>query len=289
MATNFLDEFLKESERWGWFANSIIYFDRFLYFANLNRFPGLKPIRSLLCRIIFPVQLKRATPVFVFQMGKVGSLSIYQSLLLSYPGAVIHSHTFSEDDSQYHIRELYDWAILKNLPINIISPVREPIPRNISSFFHSFIKDSTISMDQLLEMFLDKYQYATIQWFEFNIKNLFDINVYSEPFLQEGYRIYSKNNIRLLVFRSEMEDASKEQIIRNFLGIRNFKITNTNFGSEKAYAMMYQNFKDQVKFPKYYIDRMCDSQYSRYFYDQQTIEKTRERWSDVMEVEQKIL
>jgi len=37
--------------------------------------------------------------------------------------------------------------------------------------------------------------------------------------------------------------------------------------------------KKEAKFPKNFVDKMCDSKYFRHFYDSEYIESVRQRWT----------
>ena len=68
---------------------------------------------ELIQRMSFKRRLKKYTPILIYQMGKVGSTSVYKSLLRYYPGIVIHTHGFSEDCDDQNTRILYDWVVNK--------------------------------------------------------------------------------------------------------------------------------------------------------------------------------
>ena len=54
----------------------------------------MKGYTFVLERYFFNSRLRCYPPILVFQMGKVGSTSIYESLLRVYPGVVLHAHKF---------------------------------------------------------------------------------------------------------------------------------------------------------------------------------------------------
>ena len=58
-------------------------------------------------KYLFRQKLSKAVPVFVFQMGKVGSSSIYESLA-DYPGAVGHAHDLT-NDRNWEAVFLHEW------------------------------------------------------------------------------------------------------------------------------------------------------------------------------------
>jgi len=258
---------------------------------NFKRFIP-KPVRLSIMQWVnqyhYLRKLRRATPVLVYQMGKVGSYSIYQSLLKQYPGVVLHSHNFLLNHEQLQLRHLYYWAILKAQPLKVISLTREPIGRNVSAFFENFERDTGVpyanasfSIEELKEIFLSKYRHKIpLRWFDNNILENFGIDVYSTPFPENGIQTYSHNNIMLLVMRSEINDCEKIKAIGDFLGLERFTLQNTNKGDEKDYSLTYKAFKNEVKFPPSYIGEMCESKYFNHFYGKDVIMEVRKKWSE---------
>ncbi len=239
-------------------------------------------------RLMFHKSLIKVTPVFIYQMAKVGSTSIYRSLSEQYPGAVLHAHMFSAVHHDWRIRSLYRWVFLPNRPLNIISPIREPIGRNVSGFFEDFEKytgvpyeKSKFTIDELKNIFLANYKHNwPLEWFDTHILKDFGIDVYATPFLECGFATYSQKNNRLLVMRSELADQDKARVIKQFLGMFSFQLFNSNVGENKEYAKMYREFRNKVKLPKDYLAKMCGSKYFNHFYSQETIDQARRKWAD---------
>jgi len=243
-----------------------------------------KWIRKTVKKFFFVQKLRKGTPVFVFQMGKVASSSVFDSLTRQYPGPVGHAHHIGEDNwmSVY----LYNWAKNGNA-LKIISPVREPIGRNISGFFQMFedytrvsISESRLSQDELDRLFLDKLDHnQPLEWFDTMMKPYFNIDVYSTPFPDAGYAIYTNDNVSLLVFRIDIPDSTKEFAIREFLNFPAFHLEKSNVGSEKEYNALYNDFKKNTTLPDEYLDMMCASKYFRHFYKSSEINSIRDKWS----------
>jgi len=286
MKFGFIQNFASESKKWSFSGAFKIYFDHFLHYAELDDRPYLKPIQSFLAKIVFEIQLHRATPAFVFQMGKVGSTSVYLNLIRFYPGAVVHSHNFLEDHKRYQTRRLYRWAVIDKKPIKIVSLVREPISRNLSALFQNYQRDLGIPFDgekvdyeKLEEVLLSRYHLGQTRWFERRIEAIFGLDVYATPFPARGYETYSKDNIELLVLRLELPNSEKERVIKEFFGLKRFEIVNANVGAEKDYAEQYRKFKSVVRLTPEYIDAICNSKFARHFYSAEDIEKVRVAWA----------
>ena len=244
--------------------------------------------RNLIDQINFQRKKSRATPVLVYQMGKVGSTSIYQSLLKQYPGAVLHTHRFLQKHKRPQIRSLYRWAVVEKRPLKVISLTRDPISRNVSAFFENFERDigipfaeSNFSIEELKTLFLSKDNHELpLKWFDNNILKNFDIDVFAEPFPEGGVSTYSHKNVELLIIHLEISDDEKINAIKSFLSMDHFEINNMNVGSNKDYSSSYRMFKEKVKLPATYIDEMCESKYFNHFYSKEEIDLVRNKWSE---------
>jgi hypothetical protein len=136
-------------------------------------------------------------------------------------------------------------------------------------------------LEKLKAVFLERFSHGRIlQWFDNNIKANFGIDVYAQSFPKCGYATYSHRNIRLLVMRCEISDDKKVKVIKKFLGLDEFQLSNKNISAQKEYGSTYSDFKKNVKLPSDFIDRMCKSKYFNYFYDQDVIDAIREKWSE---------
>ena len=73
----------------------------------------IKPVQERRHQVMYPILLKRATPVLVYQMGKVGSSSVGKSLAASYPGIAVNAHDFSNSHHKWTVRRLYRAVMLE--------------------------------------------------------------------------------------------------------------------------------------------------------------------------------
>ena len=228
---------------------------------------------------------KKEAPVFIYQMGKVDSTSIYKSLINYYEGLVLHAHTFTPNHHKLDVRLLYQWLKRKK-NLKIISLVREPVSRNISEFFQSYellTKEPYIpkqyNIEKLTKQFLIfQFHDMPLVWFDDNIKKNFDINVYDYPFSKDGFVKIKQKNIDLLIIRYDLEDEKKEELIKAFLKMETFKITRSNVSSQKIYAEDYKNLLKSIKLPKFILDKIEKSQYFNHFYSQEEICSNIKRW-----------
>ena len=254
-------------------------------------------------------RLARTDPVIVFQMGKVGSSSLYASLrALRPPREVFQVHLLHDLDRQEarvhagytrptgtlpqfaKARALADRIARDDRRWTVISVVRDPVERNVSAFFQvigEFVPDALeraargeVTVTELLEVFLGRYeQSAPITWFQAQMAPVFGIDVLAVPFDRErGWQTYESDRARLLVLRLEDLPRVAEPAVRAFLDAPDFTLVTANVGDDKSYAALYRQFRAEVVLPADHLDRMYDSDYARCFYSADEIAAARARW-----------
>ena len=205
--------------------------------------------------------LNNSSVIFVYQMGKVGSVSTYLTLKKKLPDqAIYHIHNLNSEHfskiweamqlaQHYHAFTFGHSCITKYLSehieeikgqksIKIITGVREPIARNISWFFQIidcacvfpefFIKyeKGLITMDDIIKKFWSQnFVYGKqYDWFEEELEAVFGIDIASIDFPKEkGYAIanFPDRNIELLVLKLEKLDSCLKEALETFLEVEN--------------------------------------------------------------------
>ncbi|MDP1541289.1 MAG: putative capsular polysaccharide synthesis family protein [Moraxellaceae bacterium] len=255
-------------------------------------------------------------PIIIYQMGKVGSKTVENTLIQAYSQLSIkvpiyHRHILnprvgSEEilrrervNPEGSLEELTAGrALRKKIEENItqkwklISLVRDPIARNVATFFQNlqeFIPDwrnrfreGMLDVDELQDKFLS---IETIHdepnfWFDGQLKAVFGIDVFASTFPQSiGYKIYDDEpRFLLLVIRLEDLNRSGLEAIERFLGLGCSQLANTNIGSEKEYVNLYNAFKKKA-LPLGYIQRIYDTKFAQHFYSQEEREKFSAQWT----------
>jgi hypothetical protein len=260
------------------------------------------------------------SPIFVFQMGRVGSNSVEHSLRTAYRALsldvpVYHAHYMSNydmvearakqdlPDPTLFIRDLQlarglRKAILEDPAaprLKVISLVRDIIARNVSTFYYALpefipdweqrLKDNSLTVDYLHEVFISKksYELTALNWFEEQLKPVFDVDVYEAPFPKElGYKIYSSPKADLLVMRLESLSNCAEQAIRQFLGLHDFRMSTVNTGDDRKTGQLQRIFKTKP-LPREYVNRMYASKLSRHFYTDAELETFTRYWTEKKE------
>lgn len=223
--------------------------------------------------------------IIVYQMGKVGSTSLYESLKKQSKLPVFQLHRFRLDNPHYVYRGSLRtiqrkiwakilWLLVKRKEIKAISPVREPISRNASDFFQTFdlykkkygIADRDI--EKAFWVFYCYYPHMSFEtWFKLQVEDVFGIDIYEKPFDRESmHNVYSNDNIRLFIFRIE-DIKLLSSSIGDFFGIKDFEIESSNLSSDKWYAPIYRDFKKHEMEP-WYKEMMHSTQTYKFFYSE---------------------
>jgi hypothetical protein len=267
------------------------------------------------------IDLSRPSLV-VFQMGKVGSSTVTATLRAGLPSHnVFQIHFLSLEwikrvEDQYrqaskdHGRMFVDAHLLTSKFLNdvynrpekgwkkwqLISLVREPVARNLSSFFQAFpVYFSKLSLTsdadavngidpaELGRTFINEFgeyrhSIPTV-WFQTHIQPMFGIDVYAHPFESaKGYSIIEGESARLLLIRAEDVDRVFLEAFEVFQGIRLPTLIRSNDAMDKVYAATYRETKRLVELPEEYVDSLYSSQYMRHFYGEEEIRMFRDRW-----------
>ena len=248
-----------------------------------------KALRNLIFEPKVRFLKKTTQPVFIWTMGKVGSTSIAKALY-NVKGISVFTTHFMNEPEHPRSQALYKHLIEPKIPLKIISLVRDPIGKNVSSFFQNYAKNTgrkyaegDLSVAELNELFFHRYQHhrSPLTWFDNYMKNYTGIDVFAQPFSPESkVAQFKQDNFELLLMRCDLEDEQKAQNVEAFLGLEpnSFKIFSQNVGDNKDYSKLYRNFKHQVQFPDGYLDEMTQSKYFRHFYSEEEIADSLRSW-----------
>ena len=240
--------------------------------------------------------------VLVYQMGKVASASIHQSLLQTNVN-VIRLHRMNPRNikavKQEHLLRkaapldeslgLYVYEHLKKSkkPAKIISLIREPVGRNISAYFQNLDSfeqlrnaHSHLEVDELMNHFFEKYNHdVPLNWFDIEMKTTTGIDVFNYEFPKDkGFRTIHCEPYDLLLMRYDLTDDMKADLISNFLDLTSFAIIRKNEGMSKSYAKEYKELLSKIKVPAAYVERMLASKYVHHFFSDDELESIRKNW-----------
>jgi hypothetical protein len=258
-------------------------------------------------------------PLIIYQMGKVGSTSVTRALRsLSPTYSVYGVHTLRPDKVElaianyrksYSVRRLVPEHLLASRLLvrdlakgqprgrwKVITIVRDPIARNISSFFQdielrhpSFQFSERVQhqstpdlVNDLTDLFMSAHDHdEPIEWFERELGSTLKIDVYGKPFhWADGFQTYHSDRADLLLFRLEdIERAWAPGVSTLLETSASTALPKTNVGSRKPYAELYEQFKDCLVLPNSYVERMYTSRFARHFYRAAELERWRTHWA----------
>ncbi|WP_274364314.1 putative capsular polysaccharide synthesis family protein [Paenibacillus thermotolerans] len=247
----------------------------------------IKSIKELL-----GVLLKKEI-VLVYTMGKVGTTTIEATLEAHSVSPVIHIHQLNfkrENDrkkkSLYDIKSyiisLFLKMARKNKKIKIITVVRDPIQRNMSSFFQIIDKHDRDILNKgnndvnfLIRHFFENYMHDyPLTWFDKELKAVFGYDVYNSNFDKEkGYIISKADNVEILVFKMEKIKEIGIEALNKFMNLKISVLVNRNEANEKQYHDLYKDFKSKIIFEKDFVDKIYNSKFTKHFYSDKEIEE----------------
>ena len=250
--------------------------------------------------------------IYIFQMGKVGSgsihLAVHRFLAEQDRGhsqerrntMLFHSHRISLLKRSHRLMVLSRAQL--GLPLKVIVPIREPIARDVSAFFHFYcqrvpsILENT-SLRELEELFLadprpklnsplqpahwapHAERQFTLNWFDRHFKPLTRIDVYRQPFpIDRKWQIYRRGFTQVLVYRNDLKRSEQTKLISRFLGINLNEVRLENGSENLDYAEHYSRFRESVKLPEQYIRRMHDSRFAQHFWSPQELKAAADKW-----------
>jgi hypothetical protein len=241
-------------------------------------------------------------PILVYQMGKVGSSSIFAAVA-ALGVSVFHIHTLNpkslaertersraQGHIPMHIRHSHrvrENFLEKNRPLRIITAVRDPIARNISAYFQNlhFLREQKSAFDEdelnaIMSEFMSNYSHSVpLTWFDQEIRDVIGVDVYEHPFPKnEGVQRIHEKDKDILILKAETSDEVKINAIKEFLRISELSLEPKNIGEEKPYKHYYKAFLNRIQLPEAYLKEMYESRYAQHFYTPEEINKFRERW-----------
>lgn len=259
-------------------------------------------------------------PVVVYQMGKVGSSTVYAAIrdLSGAPAYQVHHlrpEAVADEEMLYRRvfshRHRIDGHLLDSLfllsgvvrrhatsPWRFITLVRDPLLRNVSAFFQTlpfrvlefetWVQD--LPADELVERLLDLYRQDG-WWHEEPIGRFFEeefgpvvgIDVLAHPFPREaGARTLKSDTADVLLLRLEDLDRIGAETIARFLGRgpRSVSLQRKQVAGRKYYSGIYRTFRHRITFPRDYLDRIYGSKWARHFYTDHELGRFRSAWKE---------
>ena len=265
------------------------------------------------------------SPLLVYQMGKVGSKTVVNSLLnAKIDRRIYHVHFLTPERIEEYenrrrkylgttregsLKHIWQYRYLRKKIATkldgdrwkVITLIRDPVARNLATFFENIEVVSVDSdqrwhlyspeyefrisvhkdqLDELIELFFEKCRHdAPLEYFDREIKSVLNVDVYATDFPRsKGFKLYHGKDVDLLLIRLENLNDCAEEAFNELLGISNIALVNKNIGEIKDYADLYKGFKDYIRLPEAYLEKMYSSKTVKHFYLESEIDRFKERW-----------
>lgn len=249
--------------------------------------------------------------VLAFQPSKVGSTSIFESLNVRRKYYTVHFHDIEMLIRNNNISyEFWEKSIKLRArsgnKIKIISGVRNPIIRDLSSYYQvlwaydtriydlrkSYMENVILWMNSCVsnkevsdiknasDYFILSRRYGIeFDWYVCELEKFFGVNIFDKDFDQEaGYQVYSNDYVEVFVYQLEKLDRLTEEL-RVFLNDESFEIINANDSSSKIYWKLYRETRESFELSQKYIDFYYeDNKIYDYFYNKKDQRKFLENW-----------
>ncbi|MBV8519429.1 MAG: hypothetical protein JO197_18705 [Acidobacteria bacterium] len=181
---------------------------------------------------------------------------------------------------------LRESIIRRGKRVRVVTLVRDPIARNLSSYFEHLdaiwsTRDAheKIAMDELCRGFFERYTHdEPLTWFDDELLPVLGIDVYQLPFPAEGHLVIRTPQCELLILKAELSDAQKSAALSRFFGMRGIDVRRANDTGTQSNGEAFRRFIEAIRLTPDYVDRMLDSRYTRHFYGDEERVALRRRW-----------
>jgi hypothetical protein len=236
-------------------------------------------------------------PVVILTPGKVGSSSVYYTLREKLKkNNIFHIHFLSKEGikraKQIHLNSdrkslplhlitselLFDKLKKYDKQVKVITIIREPISRTVSSFFQNLdfykdsIEDSKLALNEskavnLIEKKISNSVLDINKWLNSEIKENFNIDIYNKKFPKEKYVIFKNQKVDLLLLKMEDLDDVFTNSTKDFFDIKEgIILENHNVGEKKYYSRQYQKLKNKINIDETILKKIKSSKYYTHFY-----------------------
>ena len=248
--------------------------------------------------------LEKEHPILIYQVGKVGSSAIYESLkkqINTLPIYQIHNVAtaqalLNEDlkmnnkqSSAHFTMGITLQKILQketNIKWKIIIGVREPIARWISDVFenihtrYKFLKnsDNNVNVEKTIQFIKDTLNSEPQEkWFQDEFQATFGINLFNTPFSGNS-QITQEGNLNILLYKFENMQQYIPSAIQGFLNLKDFNLLKANVSSQKSTATAYEEVKQKLRLEADFLNKFYAKPVVKHFYTDKEIETFKKQW-----------
>jgi len=255
--------------------------------------------------------------IIIYQMGKVGSTTVHESLKSAGLATPIYKVHFLSDEGMKRGHEFHQQTLKKpwvttphietsqflrqamsrdpGIRWKIITLVREPISREVSEFFQyvNSLYPDIVDQDGRLDearalkilhtkfMFYKEAKSYTCTWFDVEFKGLFGLDVYAHPFQhRQGFTILHHGNIDVLILRMEDLDRALGRGLAQFLDLEApVEMVRSNVRLEREHGTAYRQVLKDIVIPRPLCRKVYSTRYATHFYTPDEIEAFTKKWS----------
>jgi len=228
--------------------------------------------------------------IAVYTLGKSGSSSIVNRLQRKFSMFKVYQLHFIDGD---YIRKNHsnDFAT-RNIDrankflkkhaqdkIKYISLVREPVSREISSFYQNrqlFFKNVLPNDFDAINKLIENNGYdLALNWFDYELKKHLNFDVYSKPFdKSKGFSIYKiDSNTELMILRTDFINKIGVAALNEFLETDIEEIKSVNVGNDKSNSIFQKQMKAKFKLSKENLNKIQNSKFMNHFFEAEEIKK----------------
>lgn len=247
--------------------------------------------------------LAQPRPILVYQMAKVGSMSVYRALRAA-GLRPLHVHSIV-DHITPDIRALHTsvgepigtYVLVGRLlspylrwtrhRIRVISLVRDPVARYVSKLYqmpdlYEFVHAGAVDVARIIAERLEhteELDEEVFTWFDREIKRRLAVDVMAKPFDRErGFGTYRGPRADVLVIKMEKLSELLPTVVSDFVGAP-LRPVRANVGKEKAGGDDYMRVLAAIKLPDRVASRIYDDGWVRHFYTAQERSAFKAKWT----------
>lgn len=287
-------------------------------YRNLKEIEGFRKKTKMIYEIatIFYKSFIGQHPVVIYQMGKVGSSTIYSTIKQLSRNPVFQVHFLRKAEVE-RIQKKYETAGLKEeymhvthskiisnfvnkkygLRWHIITVVRDPLVVKLSYLFHNprlhkkFLFDENGVIDpnkalsiasQMINDLNPETDYV-YNWIDNEFKNYLAIDVFDYPFdKKKGYEIINHDGNTILIIQTEAINNNLIQAIKemNLTTVKNIEIKISNENFNKEFSEIYSFVKNNLRLSPQKAREIYENKYVRHFYTDEFIADKINFWSN---------
>lgn len=253
----------------------------------------------------FRILVLRRAPVVVFSAERTGTVGMVRSVRANGFASIASHYLAPANIGTPRMSGMARWAcrhrIERRRPTRFITLVRDPIDMMLSSFARSnhdaFGPEVGPEADGALRdlfraQWIESGRYRHhIGWMERELHPALGIDPYGQPFDPSvGAAVLTDGVFRLLILRTDLDDAAKSAHIGEFLEHRGFAMLPRDAvygdgarsdparpGSIAHHGAVYMALKDGPLVPASHLGEITGSRYVRHFFDAQSIAAMRRR------------